>query len=710
MKVQYPITLDVKKTNVQKIIHANQGEGLDRKLIITLVSGNDKLILDDENQSAQFVAKKPDDTTIYNTAKIKDGKVIVYLTTQTTAAVGDVDCQLEIVSTDTGSVANGVVYSAKFTIAVEEALYDTETITSSNEFTELIELIERAEKQVTVFSGYSSPGTNPSSYEGIKATDFYYSFSEQKYYYAKSVSTTIEWETLVNNTMFQAALDTIDDALDLKADKSTTYNKTEVDEIALGLGNTLSVSIDPSTYVMTLSLKHGNSVLSTGTVDLPLETMVVDADYDSETKEIVLTLQSGATVRFSVAALVSGLVSTDELEEILADYVTEDEIDSLLEGKQDKIDSSHKISADNVDDTNATNKFVTLQDKTKWNDNTPRLFIDNSHSTPTTNPSDYPGVKEGDFLVSASYELYACRYTTDNYVEWNKLANTSDLSSKQDKLIPGANIHIAADGKTISATGGGSDIKDTAKGTEITLTDSAAAPLSEIYINGKSTQTGTPTIDSPIPIVDTTSEEIEITNGDDTQSAELDITLRGIPVSSGGNYTDENNQQWLCDTIERYSNGSGKYIKRVNALTLNGSETWTTSGAGRVAATLNIPNSISTNIKTICDSLQLVATGNDVANTDNAYIIANGRMLCSPTQNGARLSNTQWITFLATNNATLYHPLDTPIETPLTAEELAELNLSTYYPQTEITSNAGLIVEYVADTKNWIDNNFVRKS
>lgn len=36
----------------------------------------------------------------------------------------------------------------------------------------------------------------------------------------------------------------------------------------------------------------------------------------------------------------------------------------------------------------------------------------------------------------------------------------SDLTKKQDKLVAGANIQIAADGKTISATGGGTPYDD----------------------------------------------------------------------------------------------------------------------------------------------------------------------------------------------------------------------------------------------------------
>lgn len=75
-------------------------------------------------------------------------------------------------------------------------------------------------------------------------------------------------------------------------------------------GTNLGVSIDNTTYVMTIELKNtAGDVISTGSVDLPLESMVIGASYDDSTKEVVLTLQSGEEVRFSVADLVSGLVS-----------------------------------------------------------------------------------------------------------------------------------------------------------------------------------------------------------------------------------------------------------------------------------------------------------------------------------------------------------------------------------------------------------------
>lgn len=112
--------------------------------------------------------------------------------------------------------------------------------------------------------------------------------------------------------------------------------------LATNTGAAIELNINSSTYVMTLNLKNSaGQVISTGSIDLPIESMVVNASYNSANKTIVLTLQNGNTISFSVADLVSGL--------------------------QTEITSINKLSSDLVDDTNKTNKFVTAAEKTNWN-------------------------------------------------------------------------------------------------------------------------------------------------------------------------------------------------------------------------------------------------------------------------------------------------------------------------------------------------------
>lgn len=103
----------------------------------------------------------------------------------------------------------------------------------------------------------------------------------------------------------------------------------------------LTLSLNSTTYEMTATLKDqdGNTLGTAQTIDLPIESVVVSGRYDSTTKEVVLVLQSGSEIKFSVADLISGL--------------------------QTEITSTNKLNADLVDDSTSTHKFTTASDISK---------------------------------------------------------------------------------------------------------------------------------------------------------------------------------------------------------------------------------------------------------------------------------------------------------------------------------------------------------
>lgn len=107
----------------------------------------------------------------------------------------------------------------------------------------------------------------------------------------------------------------------------------------------IELTMNSTTYVLTLQAKNvnGESVGTAQTVDLPLESVVVNGSYNSQTKKVVLTLQNGSTIEFSIADLVDGL--------------------------QNEITAQNKLSADLVDDTNTSNKFVTSAEKSQISTN-----------------------------------------------------------------------------------------------------------------------------------------------------------------------------------------------------------------------------------------------------------------------------------------------------------------------------------------------------
>lgn len=64
------------------------------------------------------------------------------------------------------------------------------------------------------------------------------------------------------------------------------------------------------------------------------------------------------------------------------------------------------------------------------------------------------------------------------------------------------------------------------------------------------------------------SDDCEITAASITAS----LPLCGIPVSSGGNYTDSNGQQWVCDELIYNADGTGKIVKYAGIYTFTGNE------------------------------------------------------------------------------------------------------------------------------------------
>lgn len=119
--------------------------------------------------------------------------------------------------------------------------------------------------------------------------------------------------------------------------------------------------------------------------------------------------------------------------------------------------------------------------------------------------------------------------------------------------------------------------------------------------------------------------------------------LPGIPVT-GGNYTDENGQQWACDEIDLER---GIYVQRIAVIENYNSETITT-----------------------------------------AYVSSTGAL---------------------TTGAYVQYILFEPIETPLAAEEIAAYKVLRHnYPNTTVLNDAGagMDVKCAADTKLYIDGKF----
>ena len=193
----------------------------------------------------------------------------------------------------------------------------------------------------------------------------------------------------------------------------------------------LSLTINSSTFVMTGQLKdqNGDNLGTAQTIDLPLESVVVGGSYNSQTKKVVLTLQNGNTIEFSVADLVSGLQTelsaSNKLNPAYINYdsthrAVSDTEKSTWNGKQNAIDSSHQLSADLVDDTNATNKFATAAELKQISTNKNNISINSIKSSIT--------MEQGYTLVSQSTLYQQGKHIFGNLIIKKDSGNYSDTS------------------------------------------------------------------------------------------------------------------------------------------------------------------------------------------------------------------------------------------------------------------------------------------
>ena len=204
-----------------------------------------------------------------------------------------------------------------------------------------------------------------------------------------------------------------------------------------------------------------------------------------------------------------------------------------------------------------------------------------------------------------------------------------------------------------------------------------------------------------IPGVNPYEGEINVTVSDGgTQSQILTIStpggLPGIPVSSGGNYTDAGGQQWVCDEIDL---ARGKYVQRVGIETINGGYNFveTSDAPGRF-----LQNSVFTNqykngaYGSICN-IALWSRWS-IGKHDTAWVFAMnyfGYYLNPPRASGITTAD-ELNAFLNSLGFPLVFAgqLATPIETDLPAEEIAAYKaLHTYSPTTTVGNDADTEME-----------------
>ena len=271
------------------------------------------------------------------------------------------------------------------------------------------------------------------------------------------------------------------------------------------------------------------------------------------------------------------------------------------------------------------------------------------------------------------------------------------------------NANLAAQNVNVAVTKANNAVKNMmvvgeAKGATISLNDAIDQTLVGLRVFGKTTQDGTPTPDAPVELVsvgDSGSITINVNNAQRMTIATPN-GLPGIKVTSGGNYTDANGQQWVCDEIDL---GRGVYVQRVLRIIPDKAK------YGGVREGETVFGSITTDRQIIVGSsvlaTHLQAASSYIASSNQtvgvyAYNETELRFRISGTNTTDEISG-----FIANNSVEFYCVLATPIETPMSQEELAAYaKLHTYKDNTTVSNDAGawMNLEYVMDAKKYIDS------
>jgi hypothetical protein len=244
-------------------------------------------------------------------------------------------------------------------------------------------------------------------------------------------------------------------------------------------------------------------------------------------------------------------------------------------------------------------------------------------------------------------------------------------------------------------------------GNPVSCDDAFAAPLCGLYVYGKSTQDGTPTPDAPVPIVsagDGGSVVVTLSDGNgktQTLTLQTPTGLPGIPVTSNGNYTDQNGRQWVCDEVDLERGVKVQRIGKVTPLSA-------TDIFNKLANTeeVRIDNPFIRDrgrLPMLCNTFKLVPVTWGV---DTPYIFS-----YAATGNASiafRLPIGVYSeTYFKEHPTTVYGILATPIETPLTPAEIAAYKaLTAYAPDTVVQASDGAWVklEYQRDVNIAIKN------
>lgn len=304
-------TLDIQRLHSQVSVPVSQGDTA-KSFYISLRDGGEPYFIT-AGCLAMLSIKRPSGSFMQAFCTVLDNTVIKYDFSENEYSAteeGVHDCELTLFDPDGGQLS-----SSWFTMVVNARVINSDNINVSDEDRDAVDAILGAEasRQAAETGRVNAEASRVNS-EGVRVN-------------AEIARTSAFDEAVSESNEAAARANQIAEILEKKLANGEFNGADGGDFNTAGL--TVDCEIDPSTYVMTVAIKDATgNVLSSDTVDLPLESVVVGGDEEGGI--VTLTLQNGNTISFDISDLVDGLVSQAKHDEDIAALSAR--IDELAEG------------------------------------------------------------------------------------------------------------------------------------------------------------------------------------------------------------------------------------------------------------------------------------------------------------------------------------------------------------------------------------------
>lgn len=185
--------------------------------------------------------------------------------------------------------------------------------------------------------------------------------------------------------------------------------------------------------------------------------------------------------------------------------------------------------------------------------------------------------------------------------------------------------------------------------------------------------------------------------------------LPGIPVTSGGNYTDQNGQQWICDEVDLERGVKVQRVKSVDISSLDKSF-WIFRNDidANVSATRYSNKAVIIDFRASPPAMSNIlpaGVGNDV---NTFRLVATPLYLYQFNLDSSKFPTVEsWVEYLEANTVLIIYAPATPIETPLTPAEIAAYKaITAYAPDTVVQASdgAGIKLDYQRDVNLVVKN------